>query len=189
MTLGPGEGRDAQSRKVGEALAVARGVPGPRRVPAVHVAQLDVQDRALDPLHARVVAELDVVMAPVLGVVPEPADPLGHVRIVGHDAAGFAERAQVLAGVEAEAPDPAEGSHPAVAEAGAVGLGAAIKYLNSLPRQELVDTEDELIRNCIGRLKQIPGARLVEIAGAGHMAPMEKPVEVSAAMLEFLSTL
>jgi len=45
--------------------------------------------------------------------------------------------------------------------AGAVGLGAAIKYLNSLPRQQLVDAEDKLIRNCIGRLKQIPGARLV----------------------------
>jgi len=45
--------------------------------------------------------------------------------------------------------------------AGAVGLGAAIKYLNALPRQQLIDAEDLLIRNCIGRLKQIPGVSLV----------------------------
>ena len=35
----------------------------------------------------------------------------------------------------------------------------------------------------------IPGARLVEIDGAGHMAPLEKPAEVSAALLEFLAAI
>jgi 3-oxoadipate enol-lactonase len=35
----------------------------------------------------------------------------------------------------------------------------------------------------------IPHARLVEIAGCGHMSPMEKPAELSAAILEFLSAL
>jgi len=45
--------------------------------------------------------------------------------------------------------------------AGTVGLGAAINYLNELPREQLVATEMELIQRCIGRLKQIPGVRLV----------------------------
>jgi pimeloyl-ACP methyl ester carboxylesterase len=33
---------------------------------------------------------------------------------------------------------------------------------------------------------QMPQARYVEIAGAGHMAPLEKPAEVNAAIREFL---
>jgi pimeloyl-ACP methyl ester carboxylesterase len=32
----------------------------------------------------------------------------------------------------------------------------------------------------------IPGARFVEIAGCGHMSPMEKPAQVNTAILEFL---
>ena len=35
----------------------------------------------------------------------------------------------------------------------------------------------------------IPGAKLVEIVGSGHMSPMEKPVEVNAAIMEFLAKL
>jgi 3-oxoadipate enol-lactonase len=35
----------------------------------------------------------------------------------------------------------------------------------------------------------IPHARLVEIAGCGHMSPVERPAELSAAMREFLGEL
>ena len=35
----------------------------------------------------------------------------------------------------------------------------------------------------------IPGARFVEIAGSGHMSPMEKPAEVSGAIADFLGGL
>jgi 3-oxoadipate enol-lactonase len=35
----------------------------------------------------------------------------------------------------------------------------------------------------------IPGARFVQIAGAGHMSPMEMPAEVSRAMADFLGEL
>ena len=35
----------------------------------------------------------------------------------------------------------------------------------------------------------IPGARLVEIGGSGHMSPLEKPAEVNAAILEFLESI
>jgi pimeloyl-ACP methyl ester carboxylesterase len=38
-----------------------------------------------------------------------------------------------------------------------------------------------------GFAQQMPDARFVEIAGAGHMAPLEKPDEVNAAIREFLT--
>jgi pimeloyl-ACP methyl ester carboxylesterase len=37
--------------------------------------------------------------------------------------------------------------------------------------------------------RAIPRARLVEIAGCGHMAPLERAAEVSAALWEFLGGL
>ena len=37
--------------------------------------------------------------------------------------------------------------------------------------------------------RAIPRARFVEIAGSGHMSPMERPAEVNAALLEFLGQL
>ena len=37
--------------------------------------------------------------------------------------------------------------------------------------------------------RAIPGARLVEIDGAGHLSPVENPEQVNAAMLEFLAAL
>lgn len=37
--------------------------------------------------------------------------------------------------------------------------------------------------------RAIPGAGFVEIAGSGHMSPMEKPTEVNAAILEFVGGL
>lgn len=45
--------------------------------------------------------------------------------------------------------------------AGAVGLGAAIDYLNALPREALLRREDDLVRRALGALKQIPGIRLI----------------------------
>lgn len=40
-----------------------------------------------------------------------------------------------------------------------------------------------------GMAEAIPGARFVEIPGAGHMTPMEQPAEVNAAILEFLASI
>ncbi len=51
--------------------------------------------------------------------------------------------------------------------------------------QDAISTPDEM--RTIARA--IPNARFVEIAGCGHMSPMERPAEVSAAMLEFLGGL
>jgi cysteine desulfurase/selenocysteine lyase len=45
--------------------------------------------------------------------------------------------------------------------AGAAGLGAAIKYLQTLPREALGAAEDQLIQRTISQLKQVPGVRLI----------------------------
>lgn len=45
--------------------------------------------------------------------------------------------------------------------AGAVGLGAAIRYLNELPLADLVEQEQNLIDSALRQLKQIPSFRLV----------------------------
>lgn len=45
--------------------------------------------------------------------------------------------------------------------AGIVGLGAAIEYLNTIPRLSLVEEEDRLIKTALSGLRQIPGVRLV----------------------------
>lgn len=50
---------------------------------------------------------------------------------------------------------------------------------------DAISTRDEMH----GIARQIPRARFVEIAGSGHMSPMERPAEVSAALLEFLGGL
>lgn len=45
--------------------------------------------------------------------------------------------------------------------AGAIGLGAAVDYLTSLPRRALVDQEHQLVKLAVSSLKQLPGITLV----------------------------
>jgi cysteine desulfurase / selenocysteine lyase len=45
--------------------------------------------------------------------------------------------------------------------AGAIGLGAAIRYLQGIPRNELVEQEDKLVATALSGLRQIPGVRLI----------------------------
>jgi cysteine desulfurase/selenocysteine lyase len=45
--------------------------------------------------------------------------------------------------------------------AGAIGLGAAIEYLNRLPREALRKHEEHLVRLTLSQLKQIDGVRLI----------------------------
>lgn len=45
--------------------------------------------------------------------------------------------------------------------AGTIGLGAAIRYLQSIPQSELVQAEDKLIAAALSGLQQIPGVRLI----------------------------
>jgi 3-oxoadipate enol-lactonase len=50
-------------------------------------------------------------------------------------------------------------------------------------RQDAISTPAEMR----SLARAIPGARLVEIDAAGHMAPMEKPIETAAAIEEFVT--
>lgn len=49
-------------------------------------------------------------------------------------------------------------------------------------QEDAISTPDEMR----GMAAAIPGSQFVEIEGAGHMAPLEKPDEVTAAVSEFL---
>jgi cysteine desulfurase/selenocysteine lyase len=45
--------------------------------------------------------------------------------------------------------------------AGAVGLGAAVEYINNLDKPTLLKSENELINRTISGLKQIPGVKII----------------------------
>ena len=45
--------------------------------------------------------------------------------------------------------------------AGAVGLGAAVDYLASQPRDVLLEQEQKLVRTALARLKQLPGVTII----------------------------
>jgi cysteine desulfurase/selenocysteine lyase len=69
----------------------------------------------------------------------------------------------------APAPAKFEAGTPPIAQA--IGLGAAIDYLNSLDRAAVADHEDALLRYAMTRLAQVPGVRL--IGTAPHKAAVQ----------------
>ncbi len=73
-----------------------------RLVPSRHVFELDRKDGALEAVHARVPADLVVVVAAAHAVLAQHAGALGEVVGIGGDHAGIACGAQVLGGIEAE---------------------------------------------------------------------------------------
>jgi cysteine desulfurase/selenocysteine lyase len=69
----------------------------------------------------------------------------------------------------AQPPAKFEAGTPPIAQA--IGLGAAIDYLNSLDRVAVADHEDTLLRYAMTRLAQVPGVRL--IGTAPHKAAVQ----------------
>ena len=63
--------------------------------------------------------------------------------------------------------------------------------LADVPTLILVGDEDELTPPEVARAMadRIPGARLVVVPGSGHLPPVERPVETTRALQEFLRTL
>ena len=63
--------------------------------------------------------------------------------------------------------------------------------LAGLPTLVLVGEEDELTPPDTARAlaDRIPGARLVTVPGSGHLLPVERPVETTRALVEFLRSL
>jgi pimeloyl-ACP methyl ester carboxylesterase len=58
----------------------------------------------------------------------------------------------------------------------------------TVPTLVLVGDEDTLtpVSDALAMSAAIPGSRLVTIPGAGHLAPLEQPAVVNAAIAEFL---
>ncbi|HZM00885.1 MAG TPA: alpha/beta fold hydrolase, partial [Planctomycetota bacterium] len=63
--------------------------------------------------------------------------------------------------------------------------GLRLPALVVVGEHDAISTRDEMR----ALAQSIPGARCVEIAGAGHLTPMEAPAEVNAALLDFLGSL
>jgi pimeloyl-ACP methyl ester carboxylesterase len=63
-----------------------------------------------------------------------------------------------------------------------------LPMLAGLPTLVVVGEDDSLTPPDVARrmAAAIPGARLVQIPGAGHLTPLERPSETTAALLEFL---
>ena len=126
-----------QSRRVKQrVVAPGRGVAG--MVPAGDVLELDVEDGALKAVHARVPAQLVVVVAAAHAVLAQHFYPLGQFIGVGGDHARFAGGAEVLGGIKAEGGNLAKGAGLYAVPFGAPGLGGVFNELEPIasPRRE-----------------------------------------------------
>src|SRR5262245_38310475 len=104
-------------RQVRQVPAVAFGELTPACGPAVEMPQLVPQHHGLHPVHAVVVTDFGVNIALRLAMIAQRTKPL-RVRIVARgNQSSLAGGPQVLAWVEAEAPEPAERSDRTAAPA------------------------------------------------------------------------
>jgi pimeloyl-ACP methyl ester carboxylesterase len=156
--------------------------------------------------HADVVAErargLALVATAAHGLGRKPLDRAAHAALRGERAnrvmarprvgralvrATFGrapERAHVDATRTLFVATPAAVRDDAGAAMRVMDLRAALEAV-ALPAVVLIGRRDRLIANGLTReiAARIPGADAVELAGAGHMLPLERPAEVAAAIL------
>ncbi len=85
-----------------EALAVSFGEFAPPPVPLIELLQLRAQDRGLDRIEARVVADLFMRVMRDAPVIAQRRDARLQLVIIDRDRAAFAPSAQVLPRIEAE---------------------------------------------------------------------------------------
>ena len=124
---------------VGEQAVVGGRMRAPLHIPLVEKAQLDAQDRRLNLVHARVEAELLVVVALFRAVVAKQAQPARQLGIGGGDRTALAVGAQILGEVEAEAAEVPDGSGAAAPVFSAVRLGGVLDDDQVMPRGDLHD--------------------------------------------------
>jgi len=123
----------------GEASTVALGVPVARLVPSGELAQPDGQDGRLQRVQPGVGPLLDVVVLRLLAVVPQPPDPVREPSVTGGDHPGVAARAEVLARVEAEAPERAHGAAGPAPVRRAVRLCRVLHHVQAVGTREVED--------------------------------------------------
>jgi pimeloyl-ACP methyl ester carboxylesterase len=87
-------------------------------------------------------------------------------------------------------------TNPLGVAGGALGLGSRPDVTTWLPKIDLpalliVGTEDQIstVAEMRSIANAIPGANFVEVPGAGHMAPLERPQTVNTEIAKFLKTL
>ncbi len=88
------------------------------------------------------------------------------------------------------------GSHPETVAAALRGMAERSDHTATLaeidvPTLVIVGEHDVITppSESDAMAKALPNAKLVKVAGAGHMAPLEKPAEVNAAIREFVNKL
>ncbi len=111
---------------------VAPGHRAAGLVPAVDVLELDVENGALEAVHARVPADLVVVVAAAHAVLAQHLYPLGQFVGIGGDHAGVARGAQVLGGIKAEGGYIAQPAGFYAVPFRAPGLGGVFDQLQSV---------------------------------------------------------
>jgi pimeloyl-ACP methyl ester carboxylesterase len=84
--------------------------------------------------------------------------------------------------LQADAPEPTEAPDPLESDPGALG-GIAVPTLVAVGEHDMVDFRD----GAAALARAIPGARHEVIAGAGHLAPLERPEEFRSLLLDFLN--
>src|SRR5438445_1371829 len=125
--------------RAGEPRAVQTGDLLAARGPRLEAPQLDAQDGALEPLHAVVVADTVMEVAPRLAVVAQRPRQVSDVVAVRGERAALAVGAEVLGGVEAEGGRLAEAAHAPPAVARAVGLAGLLDDGDAVARGDRPD--------------------------------------------------
>ncbi len=117
-----GIGPSLRQSRFGKQSVIARGQCAARLGPCANVFELHRQHRALESIHARVPAQLVVVVAAAHAVLAQHLHPLGKLVGIRGDHAGVAGRAQVLGGIKAECGDIAQAARLHAIPLGAPGL-------------------------------------------------------------------
>src|SRR5205814_7834560 len=91
-----------ESHRSRERVAIGRRSAAPIGVPSIEAFQLDAQEGCLETVEPLVEAGHDVLALTPLSDVPQPADTLGELAVIGRDRAPVPQRSEVLARIEAE---------------------------------------------------------------------------------------
>src|SRR6516225_4680264 len=105
----------------------------PRCVPGIEVTQLHAQHRRVQAIEAAADAFYLVDILVESAVIGPHPDSANQIFVLTHDSPGIAVRAEVLAGIKAEARGVSEGAHALSAPRRAVCLGGILDHFQIVP--------------------------------------------------------